>query len=48
MVAQGPPDEIVNAELVERVFGIECVVVPCPATGAPMVVPAHRPGEVRA
>jgi iron complex transport system ATP-binding protein len=48
VVAQGPPDEIVNAELVGRVFGIECVVVPCPATGAPMVVPAHRPGEVRA
>ena len=41
VVAQGPPDEIVNAELVERVFGLECLVVPCPATGAPMVVPAQ-------
>ena len=48
VVAQGPPDEIVNAELVERVFGLECLVVPCPATGAPMVVPASRPGEGRA
>ena len=47
VVAQGPPGEIVDAELVESVFGLECLVVPCPATGAPMVVPASRPGELR-
>lgn len=40
VVAEGPPAEIVTAELVERVFGLKCLVVPCPATGAPMVVPA--------
>ena len=39
VVAQGEPSEIVNAELVERVFGVRCLVVPCPASGAPMVVP---------
>ena len=34
--------EIVDAELVESVFGLPCRVVPCPETGAPMVVPAAR------
>ena len=42
IVAQGPPAEIVDAELVECVFGLKCLVVPCPVTGAPMVVPAER------
>jgi iron complex transport system ATP-binding protein len=48
VVAQGPPSEIVDAELVEAVFGLECLVLPCPASGAPMVVPARRTGEGRA
>jgi iron complex transport system ATP-binding protein len=42
VVAQGPPAEIVTGELVREVFGLECLVVPCPATGVPMVVPAAR------
>jgi iron complex transport system ATP-binding protein len=28
-----------NAECLAEVFGLAGVVVPCPATGAPMVVP---------
>ena len=40
VVAEGAPAEIVTADLVERVFGLKCLVVPCPASGAPMVVPA--------
>jgi iron complex transport system ATP-binding protein len=40
VIAEGPPAEVVTAELVEQVFGLECLVVPCPASGAPMVVPA--------
>lgn len=49
VVAAGPPREIVTADLVRDVFGLDCVVVPCPVTGAPLVVPAlthsrpHRP-----
>ncbi|GEK79294.1 ABC transporter ATP-binding protein [Agrococcus baldri] len=39
VVAEGPPREIVTAELVERVFGIGCVVIDDPLTGAPLVVP---------
>jgi iron complex transport system ATP-binding protein len=42
IVAQGAPAAIVDAELVEEVFGLRCLVVPCPATGVPMVVPAAR------
>jgi len=39
IVAQGRPDDIVTAELVREVFGLDCVVIPCPVTGCPMVVP---------
>ncbi|AVT35971.1 ABC transporter ATP-binding protein [Plantactinospora sp. BB1] len=40
VVAAGPPRQILTAELVRDVFGLDCVVVPCPVTGAPLVVPA--------
>ncbi|MFJ6563210.1 ABC transporter ATP-binding protein [Streptomyces sp. NPDC091412] len=39
IVAQGPPGDIVTAELVQEVFGLTSVVVPDPVTGGPMVVP---------
>lgn len=39
IVAQGPPAEVLTADLVERVFGLPCVVVPDPETGTPLVVP---------
>ncbi|WP_406112565.1 ABC transporter ATP-binding protein [Kitasatospora purpeofusca] len=39
IVAQGPPAEVVTAELVREVFGLESVVVPDPVTGTPLVVP---------
>ena len=42
VVAQGDPSEVVDAELVERVFGLPCLVVPDPETGTPMVVPRAR------
>ncbi|MFF0315843.1 ABC transporter ATP-binding protein [Micromonospora sp. NPDC005252] len=44
VVAAGPPREILTADLVRDVFGLACVVVPCPVTGAPLVVPAHTGG----
>ncbi|RKR91369.1 iron complex transport system ATP-binding protein [Micromonospora pisi] len=40
VVAAGAPREILTAELVRDVFGLDCVVVPCPVSGAPLVVPA--------
>jgi iron complex transport system ATP-binding protein len=40
IVAEGAPTEVVTAELVEKVFGLGCFIVPDPVTGTPMVVPA--------
>ena len=37
IVAEGPPDEVVTAELVEDVFGLRCVVTPDPVSGTPAV-----------
>jgi iron complex transport system ATP-binding protein len=42
IVAQGPPGEIVSPELVERVFGLRCAIVPDPLASTPMVVPIGR------
>ncbi|WP_405621884.1 ABC transporter ATP-binding protein [Streptomyces sp. NBC_01511] len=46
IVAEGGPGEVVTAELVREVFGLESVVVPDPVTGSPLVVPGapYRPG----
>jgi iron complex transport system ATP-binding protein len=40
IVAEGPPTAVITAELVEKVFGLSCVVVPDPVAGTPMVVPS--------
>lgn len=40
VVAEGRPAKVVNAELVEDVFGLPCRVIPDPETGTPLVVPA--------
>ena len=42
IVASGAPDDVVTPELVAEVFGLDCTVIPDPATGTPMVVPAAR------
>ncbi|MFF1376524.1 ABC transporter ATP-binding protein [Streptomyces sp. NPDC058308] len=39
VVAEGAPAQIVTEDLVREVFGLECVVVPDPVTGSPLVVP---------
>lgn len=41
IIAQGRPDEVVTADLVREVFGLESVIVPDPVTGSPLVVPGH-------
>ncbi|MFD5766082.1 ABC transporter ATP-binding protein [Streptomyces sp. NPDC127049] len=51
VVAEGTPDEVVTAELVEEVFGLRCLVTRDPVTGSPQVVPLgrertrHRPAD---
>ncbi|WP_234380551.1 ABC transporter ATP-binding protein [Streptomyces sp. CMB-StM0423] len=42
IVAEGAPNDIVDAALVERVFGLKCQVIADPETGTPLVVPAAR------
>lgn len=42
VVAEGAPEQIVTAELVEDVFGLKCVVVPDPVSHTPSVVPLGR------
>jgi iron complex transport system ATP-binding protein len=39
VVAAGPPAAALTAATVSAVFGLDCVVVPCPVTGAPLVLP---------
>ncbi|MEV8587504.1 ABC transporter ATP-binding protein [Streptomyces sp. NPDC051180] len=47
IVAQGPPAEVVTADLVERVFGLRCQIIDDPETGTPLVVPAGRKARAR-
>ena len=39
VVASGPPAQVVTPELVHQIFGMDCVVVPDPVAGSPMIVP---------
>lgn len=48
VIAQGAPNDIVTAGLVEEVFGLRCQVIDDPETGTPLVVPAARKPRVRA
>lgn len=40
IVAEGAPSEVITAELVAKVFGLACVIVPDPVAGTPIIVPA--------
>ncbi|KAB8162173.1 ATP-binding cassette domain-containing protein [Streptomyces sp. 3MP-14] len=42
VVAEGPPAEVMTAEMVADVFGLRCDIVPDPRTATPMVVPHAR------
>ena len=44
IVAEGPPAEVITAELVADVFGLDAHVIDDPLTGTPLVlpVPARR------
>ncbi|GAB2728640.1 ABC transporter ATP-binding protein [Kitasatospora kifunensis] len=42
LAAAGPPAEVLDAELVERVFQVPCRVIPDPETGTPLVIPRAR------
>lgn len=42
IVAEGDPDEVVTAAVVEEVFDLPCEVIADPRTGSPLVVPIGR------
>lgn len=42
LVASGPPEAVVDADLVRDVFGLEAQVIADPVSGTPMVVPVGR------
>ena len=42
VVASGPPREVVTPELVQEVFGVDCIIVDDPLSGTPMVIPRPR------
>lgn len=42
IVVQGRPSDVVDADVVRDVFGLECQVIPDPVSGTPLVVPRSR------
>ncbi|MEU8006762.1 ABC transporter ATP-binding protein [Catellatospora sp. NPDC049111] len=40
IVAEGTPAEVITAELIQKVFGLACVIVADPVAGTPIIVPA--------
>lgn len=42
IIAEGVPSEVVTAEVITKVYGLDCEVVPDPVSGTPMVVPRGR------
>jgi len=48
VVAAGPPAEVVTADLVREVFGLESLVITDPASRTPLVVPKGRHDAVTA
>jgi len=44
VVAEGEPTEVITADLVRDVFGLDCRVIADPESGTPLVIPRHRPG----
>ncbi|WP_332909589.1 ABC transporter ATP-binding protein [Nocardia yamanashiensis] len=42
LAAAGKPADVLDADLVRTVFGVDCLVIPDPETGTPLVVPRAR------
>lgn len=47
IVAEGAPKEIVTAELIEKIYGLKCLIIDDPVAGTPLVVPLGRSGFPR-
>lgn len=42
VIAEGAPSKIVNAELIEQIYGIKSLIIDDPVAGTPLVVPLGR------
>ncbi|MEV6599785.1 ABC transporter ATP-binding protein [Actinoplanes sp. NPDC051346] len=42
VVAEGPPEQIMSAELVREVYGLACRVIEDPESGTPLIIPKVR------
>lgn len=42
IVAEGAPKEIVTAQLIEKIYGLRCMIIDDPVAGTPLVVPLGR------
>lgn len=42
LLAQGTPGEIITADLMQQVFGLNCMVISDPVSGTPLIVPKGR------
>ena len=47
ILAEGPPDRVITAELVERAFGLRARIIEDPESGTPLVIPTFRPAPGR-
>jgi len=45
-VAEGPPTEVLTADVVDKVFDLPCRVIEDPVSGAPLVLPWGLSGPV--
>ncbi len=48
IVTQGPPAEVMDPDVVRRVFGLEARIIDDPLTGTPLVLPLPRASAARA
>jgi iron complex transport system ATP-binding protein len=39
VVASGAPEDVVDADLIREVYGVDCLCMPDPVNGRPMIVP---------
>ena len=44
----GPPDEVLTARQIKALFGLDCLVIPDPVSGKPMMIPRGRSSAVAA
>jgi iron complex transport system ATP-binding protein len=43
IVAQGNPDTVITADLVQDVYGLKCQIIADPQTGTPLIIPRASP-----